>query len=178
MSLDFLLNHGVNRSFLAYQSMLDIIFLHTASVVVDDKAHLFIAPSGGGKSTICSLAQENDLGVLGEEFCAIKKDGDKFYAGLFPCFTPYIDPYKEWEIGGVFFLSKSEIDRISSISVIDAIRKAMPEATCFYTEHVPKDKRAHHKKHIFNFLEAMFENVDFKMFDFRKHPEAFLCLKT
>ncbi len=176
--LGYLLNRAVNRSFLAFQSILDIFFLHCASIVMDDRLYLFVAPSGGGKSTVSSFAREAGFSVLDEESCVVKRKRDRFFAGLFPfCLLPgHAD--KEREVGGVFFLNKSGTNKVRKISAIEAVRRALPEATCLYHDHVPQGGKAGYRKHVFQLLNLMFENVDFRLLDFNKHPGVLSCLRS
>jgi hypothetical protein len=177
LPLNVVVNRGVSQSFLVYQSFLDIIFLHSASVVMDDKVYLFVAPSGGGKTTVYSFAREKGLKVLDDEFCVIKRKKNRFYAGLFPCLMPKVIPYEEMEVGGIFFLNKSSVNKTSGISAIEATRRAMPEATTFFHDRVPRTEKVNYRKHVFDFLNLMFENVDFKLLDFKKQPDVFTCLR-
>jgi len=178
ISLAYIISQAVSRSFLVFQTVLDIIFLHAASIVMGNRVYLFVAPSGGGKSTISSLAIESDLGVLDDEFCVIKRKDNRFYAGLFP-FNRLLDvpPDRVHEVGGVFFLNKSDVNKAGDLSATEAISRAFPEATCFFRKHVPGDGKADHKKQVFNFLDSMFESVDYKLLDFKKSPDIFSYLK-
>jgi len=178
LPLDMVIHQAINDSFLVFQSVLGMIFLHSASVVMGDKVYLFIAPSGGGKTTISSLARENGLCVMSDEFCAIKRNRNRFYAGLFPWHVRSFGPDEEWEVGGVYFLNKSDANRISPLSVIEAIRRAMPQATSFFHNHIPRNEKASYRESVFNFLSSMFENIDFKLLDFKKNPDVFPFLKS
>ncbi|MFQ5952122.1 MAG: hypothetical protein ACE5JK_01795 [Candidatus Omnitrophota bacterium] len=178
LPLNFLVSRGVNLSLIAFQKALDIIFLHAASVVMKGKVCLFVAPSGGGKTTICSLAHKRGLRVLNDEFCIVKKKKNRFYASVSPCYIVNPGPYEEWEIGGIFFLEKSEMDRANSIPAIEAIRRALPEATCFQHDHVPESENAGYRRHVFEFLNSLFTKVDFKLLKFSKERDIFSCLMT
>ena len=176
VSLNFLVDRSISQSLIAFQGFLDVIFLHSASVVKDNKVYLFIAPSGGGKSTIYSLAKEKGYDALDDESCIIKRKNKRFYASIYPCFRESPAPHDEWEVGGVFFLDKSKINKVREIPVIDAIRKALPEATSVSRDHIPGDEQVDYRGHVFRFLNSVFENVDFKLLEFNKNTYAFSCL--
>lgn len=177
ISLGHVITREVNQSFLVFQGVLDILFLHAASVIIGDKVYLFVAPSKGGKTTVASLALESGLRVMGDESCIIKRKKNRFYAGTFP-FNDLSDTLdKEREIGGIFLLNKSGVNKAKDLPATEALRRAMPEATCFFHKHVPESEKVNHKKHVFNFLNSMFENVDYKLLDFKNKSDIFSYLK-
>ncbi len=174
--LGFVMDHALNRSFLAFQNVLDIIFLHAAAIVIKERAYLFIAPGGGGKSTISSLAKENGFRVIDEECCIIKRIGNRFFSGVYPI-KPLSDTSdKIWEIGGVYFLNKSNKSRTRKLSAIDAVYRSVPEATSFYHNWVPDEDKNEYKKRIFTFLNSMFNDVYFRLLDFKIDSDVFSCL--
>jgi len=177
LSLEVAVNHAVNKSFLAYQSVLDIIFLHTASVIIGGKVYLFTAPQGGGKTTLSSLArEEGGFEVMDDESCVVKKVGGRFYAGKFPCFMPKTVKYREWEVGGIFFLNKSDENRVRPIPVLEAVRRALPEAVVFYRKPALGLKKTDYVRNVLGFLDAMFDKLDFRLVDFKKTGGIFKCL--
>ena len=173
VDLHYIVDYAVNRSFLAFQSLLDIVFLHAASVMDDGKAYLFIAPSGGGKTTICSLAEEMGIKVLNDEICVVKKGEDGFLAGELPSF---FDVQDNLGIEAIFFLEKSRINRVEELSTVEAIRRTLPQATCFHYGHVPGREKVSYRKHVFKFLNTLFQDVDFGLLKFNKNTDVFLCL--
>lgn len=177
VSLDFIVYQGINKAFISLQDKLDIIFLHTAAVIIDEKLYLFFAPSGGGKTTICSLAEENGYTVLTDEYCVLKKKGNIYYGGIFPVWPLNSSPGKMWEISGVFFLRKSAVNEINSFSKVDAIREMLPEAICFNNKRISGSREASYRKNVFNFLDNMFEDVYFRSLSFNKDKEVFQCLR-
>lgn len=172
---DTLLASAVNRSLLVFQRELDVIFLHSASVVIDDKLYLFVAPSGGGKSTIASLIEAKGGRVLSDEMCVIKKKGGKFYARAIP--VDFMSEYfgKERQIERVFFLKKSDRNKVNGLSVIEAIRRALPEATGLEGERSRRGKILL-REHVFHFLSAMFTVIDINLLDFTKDLDDLSCL--
>ncbi|GEM_PF-3359891 len=177
ISLEAVMNYAVFRSFFVFQSILDMLFLHSASIIMGDKVYLFVAPSGGGKSTISSFAEEKDLRVLSEEYCVIKRRNNRFFAALFPSGLPSLHSREKWEIGGVFLLNKADANRASGISIIEAIRRTMPEATSFFHDLVPQAEKANYRRNAFSFLDSMFQSVDIRLLDFRRDPSIFSYLR-
>ncbi len=176
LSVDFLVDRLLNLSVMDLQSVLDIVFIHSASVVMNGKAHLFIAPSGGGKSTICSLAGKKGLHVIHDDFCVVKRSGERFFAARFPCFLPLWGHPEEWEIGGVFLLNKSDKNGVSSVSGIEALRRALPESASFFRENVGAVDRGEYLRNVFDIMNDIVERVGFRMLDFKKHESVFSCL--
>lgn len=175
--LGYLISHMVNRSLHIFQNFLDMIFLHASSVVIGDKACLFVARSGGGKSTIASFAEENGYSVLGDDLCCVKRKKDGYYTKVFPSAVAIDDTGAEKEVEAVFFLNKARENRIKDISVLDAVRMAMPEATTFYYDKSAEENMIDYRSHVFQFLSSMLESVDFGLLDFNKDGKVFSCLK-
>lgn len=98
------------------------IMLHACGVVDGKMGHLFIAPSGGGKSTMAKLALKEGLNVLNDDRVIIRKKGKRFIMYGNPwhgevCKTANISsPFKE-----VFFLRKSTSNRIAPINKTKAL---------------------------------------------------------
>ncbi|MGB3241388.1 MAG: hypothetical protein WBB66_00840 [Candidatus Omnitrophota bacterium] len=176
ISMDFLVGRQLYRSFIAFQNFLDMIFLHSASIVVGGKLYLFAASSGGGKSTICDLARKDGLKVLDDEFCVIKRKRGRFYTGVFPCFKAPFDPYEERQLEGIFFLEKSKRNKIRTISTNEAINRALPEATSLPYDYASGRERSEYRKHVFRFLNSVLEKTDFGLLEFNKDTYDFSCL--
>ncbi|MDD5634925.1 MAG: hypothetical protein PHW46_06590 [Candidatus Omnitrophica bacterium] len=177
LSLDFIVSRQVERSFLLFQMELGILFVHASSVVIDGKLNLFVAPSGGGKTTFYNLAKAHGLNALDEEVCIVKRKGNKFYAGIFPFYDPLRRRNPFFELENIFFLEKSAENSLRKITKVEAIRRAMPEASTFFRNQIPRDRIGEYRSHVFNFLDALFENVDFNVLNFNKSPKVFSCLK-
>jgi hypothetical protein len=176
MSMDFLVGRQLYRSFIAFQNFLDMIFLHSASIIVEGKMYLFVAPSGGGKSTISDLARKNGLKVLDDEISVIKRKRGRFYTGVFPCFKAPSDPYEERRLEGIFFLERSKRNRVRTISANEAINRALPEATSLPYDYASGRERSEYRKHVFRFLNSVLEKTKFKLLEFNKDTYDFSCL--
>lgn len=88
----------------------DCFMLHTSSVLIDGKAFLFMANSGGGKSTIMKFLTHK-YQSLADDSVIIRRENSRFY--LYQ--TPMVE--KEWwikktsdryEIGGLYFINKAK----------------------------------------------------------------------
>jgi hypothetical protein len=173
---DFGLNFGLNYSLKAFQRELDIFFFHSSAVMVNGKACLFSAPSGGGKSTMCRLAESLGLEVISEDTCVVKRKGRKFFVEPFPL-LPMLDISSDGkEIGAVYFLNKAKRDAVRTVSFARAMKRAMPESLVYFPQEMDCFTKSAYSAHVFSSLCAMLENIPFRELDFRKTPEVFGCL--
>jgi len=176
LPFSFVLARGVDTSFLTFQDRIDVIFLHSSSVIVGGKAYLFVAPDEGGKSTVYNLAREKGYAGMDDDSCVVKKSGGRYYAQTYPFhFLPGWGA-EEKEIAGLYFLERSNTNRIKSISRIEALRRAVPETERLFDSVIPPEETGSHRKHIFNFLDSMFDKVSFNLLYFKKDPELFTWL--
>jgi hypothetical protein len=177
LPVDFVLNHAVNRSVLMYHGDLNMVLMHAASVMAGGKAYIFIAPSGGGKSTVARIAEGEGFEIVNDELSLLKKKGNRSFVSAFPCFNPYSYPVKEGELEGIFFIEKAPRNRLSGISSFEAVRRALPEATAFDTGMVPVGEKAGYRKYVFHFLDELFGNIRFMKLEFTKEIDIRACLK-
>ncbi|MFC1570503.1 hypothetical protein ACFL4E_01840 [Candidatus Omnitrophota bacterium] len=177
LGVDYVVNHALSRSLMAFQNVLGMIFLHAACIIVEGKASLFIAPSGGGKTTLSLLARDAGFKVLNDEYCVIKQKNGSFFTGVFPVNigTEYAD--KVWEIEKIYFLRKSNRNEVSVILPTEAMKRSVPEALQHYRNTILDEHQIEDRKRVFGFLSSMFDTVDFKLLDFTKSTEVFKCLK-
>jgi hypothetical protein len=174
--LNYVFDSVVNSSLHAFQASLGMIFLHAASIEIGEKACIFIAPSGGGKSTISALAAKKGYRILGDDSCCVKKREDKYYVRVFPSSAAFSDEDNLREVEAVFFLKKSSENGIKELSAGEAVRKAMPEATNMYYDYARPGGRDIYRSHVFGFLSSMFDSVRFGVLEFNKGGEVFSCL--
>lgn len=64
------------------------IFLHASGVVRNNEAELFLAPSGGGKSTLASIFKRK-INSIADDSVLIKKVGDVYKAFVLPDIDSY-----------------------------------------------------------------------------------------
>ena len=99
------------------------LVMHAASVLYDDKAYLFSAPSGVGKSTHARLwAREYGILTLNGDVAIIevKDEGKKLiFHGCPWCGTSGIYCNKSVEIGAIAFLSRNQSNRITLLDKED-----------------------------------------------------------
>jgi len=175
VSFAHILREGVNAAFLAFRDMVDVIFLHSSSVIVGDKAYLFVAPPEGGKSTIFSYARERGIPGIDDECCVIKKHKDRYFASSYPFDLLSGRGNAGKEIEKIFFLEKAEVNRAEGLSKTQAMKRALPETEGFFTRSVPPEGLTRQRRHAFDFVGGMLDKVDHKLLYFRKDPGAVSC---
>lgn len=110
--------HGIRFAFLLAASRKGLYAIHSASILYKEKAWLFSAPSGTGKSTHAKLWQEQyetpplngDLNLLGME------NGKPVVYGLPWCGTSGIFTEKTYALGGVIFLQRDTFDHVKTLT--------------------------------------------------------------
>ena len=107
------------------------MYIHGAAVLYKNKAYLFTAPSGTGKSTHIALWKK----LLGDE--AVILNGDKpFLRWIDGCAMVYGSPWRGKEgwgenrngpLGGIFILRRGDTDRVEQISDLDVLNALLSE---------------------------------------------------
>ena len=111
--------HGIRFAYLMAARQHSLYAVHSASILYKEKAWLFSAPSGTGKSTHAKLWQDlygtpalnGDLNLLG------MKDGRPVVYGLPWCGTSDIFTSKTYPLGGVIFLQQNPADLVKTLSL-------------------------------------------------------------
>lgn len=123
---------------LFYQKLLDFqgCLLHASCVVIDDKAYLFSADSGTGKSThtglwLQHLADKNPY-ILNDDKPAIRVFDD----GVYTYGTPFsgkhdISENKKVKVQGICFLEQSKINFIQKLEPSEAIKLFLEQTTSY-----------------------------------------------
>lgn len=96
----------------------NFLLLHASSVLVGDRAHLFLAGSGGGKTTITKLLSKH-YAVLTEETALLKLTGKRFSLFQLPQIEKDAFPAKSnrsFPVGGLYLLEKSQVNRLSLLT--------------------------------------------------------------
>ena len=86
------------------------LHLHASAALIKDKAYLFLAKSGGGKSTMIKLLQKRYT-ALADDSIYLKKESGKYYIYQTPLIEKeswLIKTNKRYVFGGIFFLKKSK----------------------------------------------------------------------
>ena len=123
---------------LFYQKLLDFqgCLLHASCVVIDDKAYLFSADSGTGKSThtglwLQHLADKNPY-ILNDDKPAIRVFDDGVYAYGTPFSGKHdISENKKVKVQGICFLEQSKINFIQKLKPSEAIKLFLEQTTSY-----------------------------------------------
>ncbi len=120
----------------------NMLFLHGSAILYNDKAYIFVAPSGTGKSTHTRLWKE----CFGEAVTVINDDkpflafrDDKAYL----CGTPWrgkhnIGQNLAAELGGICILSQAPTDEIREVAPFDAVSDIIQQCNLQrYLHNVP-----------------------------------------
>ena len=113
------------------------ILLHSSCVVVDDKAYLFSAPSGTGKSTHVELWLKlfgDRAYVLNDDKPAIRVVDGKILVYGTPWSGKYdINQNKCVELGGIAFIKRAAENSISKMSASDAMYHLLDQTVRRFT---------------------------------------------
>ncbi|MCR5201471.1 MAG: hypothetical protein K6D02_00060 [Lachnospiraceae bacterium] len=109
----------------------DCFMLHSSGVVVDDRAYLFSAPSGTGKSTHTGLWMKHfgdKAHILNDDKPAIRFRDGKVYA----CGTPWsgsseLNVNEEVLLQGIGIVRRSEVNKIEIMKESDVIFNIMDQ---------------------------------------------------
>ena len=118
-NLTYHLFHAIRLPFLYLAEKNKKYAIHSASILYKDRAWLFSASAGTGKSTHAALWHKvldtphinGDLNLMGTE------NGEAFIWGIPWCGTSEKYDKLKHKIGGVIFLRRSESDRVEALSV-------------------------------------------------------------
>jgi hypothetical protein len=118
--------------------------LHSSGVIRNNQVALFLAPDGGGKTTVLRHST-GDL-VLSDDQIILRRQGEAFVAYATPFGTITSGPCQA-KLGAIFVLQSAPIFELSSLSVPELIRSVWIEHQS-YSLFLPKDL----KKRAFNLL--------------------------
>ena len=119
------LMYAVRDAFFFYLQQMGRVVVHSASFLYKDKAWLFSASSGTGKSTHVNLWKNagyeiQDLnGDLAA--CYVDESGRVMAAGLPWCGTSGIYTNRIVPLGGIFFLKRSPFNKVETMSDVEGI---------------------------------------------------------
>ena len=135
------------------------MYIHGAAVLYKNKAYLFTAPSGTGKSTHIALWKK----LLGDE--AVILNGDKPFlrwmgGKIMVCPSPWRGKEGWGEnltapLGGIFILRRGETDRVEQISDLDVLNNLLSETI------YPEDQELTEK--LVDLLGKIMESVPVRM---------------
>lgn len=118
---------AAEKLFLKYDAMI----LHSSYIIVDNKAIIFTAPSGTGKSTQAGLWKKyKNAQIINGDRCLIQKRENGWYAcGIPICGSSDICINKEAKIKKIIYLGQSRENIIENLNPTLAVRKLMSETT-------------------------------------------------
>ncbi len=142
------------------------LFLHSAGVVVSDKAWLFLGRSGAGKTTLSRLAMEEGAAVLSDDANILRPDARGCYrAGPVPFAGELGDVNREarqdYPVAGLFWLEQS--DRSACLDMSPALQWARVMACCPVVNVDP-----HRGGALLSVLEKLLRQLPMRVLRFRK----------
>jgi len=111
--------HAIRLPFLYLAQMHDMVVIHSASLLYQDRAWLFSGHSGAGKSTHTGLWEKAlQTPLLNGDLNLLKvQDGHAMVLGLPWCGTSGIFTTESYPLGGIVLLKKAERDYIEDLSL-------------------------------------------------------------
>ena len=119
-----------------YRQLIDFggFMLHSSAVVVDDRAYLFTADSGTGKSTHTKLWLEkfgSRAFILNDDKPALRREADGWFAYGTPWSGKYdISVDTRVPVAGVAVLERSEENAISPLGGVQAVHGILKQVNC------------------------------------------------
>jgi hypothetical protein len=134
---DRLVGNGVLENFLrvvlAYRLLqAGGLLLHSAAVVKDGRAYIFIGRSGAGKSTISRMGLTAGLDVLSDDMNALVPEGGRYWAEKLPFagdLGQTAKPKGRYPVAGIYRLGQgahNAIERLSSARAMAALLACAP----------------------------------------------------
>lgn len=147
--------------------------LHSSYLLVNNKAILFTAPSGTGKSTQADLWVNHRGGrVINGDRTLISKEGDKFYANGWPiCGSSEICNNESYEIAAIIYLSQAKENTITPITGMAGVKKLLSEITINYFNRKFVDSS-------FDFVADMMCSIPFLSLACTPDENAVICLEN
>lgn len=120
----------------------DALILHSAYIRYQDKAILFTAPSGTGKSTQADLWEKYaGCEIINGDRCVLQMRDGRWYACGFPiCGSSDICCNEDTPIGAIVYLSQAADNSIEKLSGVKALRNLMSEISINYWDREAADK--------------------------------------
>tara|TARA_R110000868_G_scaffold132380_2_gene343135 strand:+ start:68488 stop:69399 length:912 start_codon:yes stop_codon:yes gene_type:complete len=120
------------------------VVLHSSVILGrDQKAYVFLGPSGAGKTTTCHNAQERL--VLGDDMNILKLDNNKVLAqagAIGGKFSPQVPIEQSYEVAGLYWLSQSQKLELTPLNASKAAQVLLVSlANMFWPSAREQDKR-------------------------------------
>lgn len=150
-----------------------MIAVHSSSLVYRDRAYLFSAPSGTGKTTHTNMwIQELGVDILDGDLCVLSCEDDKVFAYGLPwagSSRKYMN--KKVRLGGIVFLERDRKDKVKRLDLLNGALRLT--ARCFtptFTiEMVSKNTDVSVK---------ISEHTNLYVLNCTKKKSAFMCIKA
>ena len=147
---------GILYSMILYKY--NAIMLHASAVYDGRRAYVFIAPSGGDKSTISRLALEQGYKVLNDDRVIVKKEKGKFYIYGNPWHGEiFKTENSRLRLDGIYFIRKSDINKLRPCSKRRALCGIMKNMFCLAD-----------RDDMINLCVELVEKSGFYIFEFKK----------
>jgi len=143
------------------------MILHAGAVKINNRAFLFPAASGGGKSTWADLASTMpSWSVLGEDKVIMRKSGDDYLIYGTPWNPrPKFQKADSAPLRGIFFLHHSPENQIIEINQLSALQEMLQQSFMPFSERDELDRAV-------SILEDVIHRVPSYSFGFRPDQSA------
>lgn len=147
--------------------------LHSAYIVYKDKAILFTAASGVGKSTQASLWEKycNTFTVNGDRSLLMEKEENYYVTGFPVCGSSEICFNVTMPIGAIVILKQGKKNEIREATYIESVKHFLKEITINYHNQDFFDKTL-------TFIENLVKNVKIYCLTCDISEDAVICLKN
>lgn len=145
--------------------------LHSAGLVRNGKAHLFLGKSGAGKSTLSKLAAAAGVEVISDEINLVRPVKGRFLVHGSPFWGEMRADGRpgSWPLGGIFLLGKARVNRISACSGGEALKLLLRCLVNF-------DKSPGTAERVLKNASRLLAKVKFARLEFSKADSGFLNL--
>jgi len=103
------------------------LMLHSAGLVKNGKAYLFLGKSGAGKSTLSKLAAAAGSEVISDEINLLRPEKGRFMVYGSPFWGEMRADGRpgRWPLGGIFILKKARVNAVSSCGGAEALKLSL-----------------------------------------------------
>ena len=144
-------------------------YLHSSSVVYEDKGYLFSAPSGTGKSTHTKLWQQvfgEEAKVFNDDKTLLRQlDGTWYAYGAPWCGKDNININMKVPVAGICFLKQGTENRIRRLTQAEAVSKIISQTICKFKDVERLDLMLSH-------VEKIVQEIPVFELENRPEPEA------
>ena len=150
--------------------------LHCSSIVIDEKAYVFMGHSGAGKSTIANMAKRENFHVLGDDMNLLHQHSNgevKISAGAIGGnFYPDVNYNRRYPIAEIFWIIQSDRNDKVELDKPNSILKLTASITNIFWEKLNEVELQQVLESVTNITEKKKVSELF----FQKTPEVFKIL--